>query len=204
MTFETVYYISQTFAVAAILASLVFLGLQTRQQVRISRAEVARDADDYWGNVLAPLREDPEFARLVRVALIHWDKLSNNQKLILNAFWLDMPMSLTNVSVIREAKLISPWQESVRVNFLLGLLGTSGGLSWWEDAKFAVPTEVRDMVDTRLADTSSLPPPWTLYPPFQSNDDDLAILLAQEAALVAEAHLILSPKSEADDVQDSD
>ncbi len=158
----------------------MFLGLQTRQQVRISRAELARDADHYWGTLLAPLRDNPEYGRLLRVGIVHWDKLTNQQKFLLNAHWLELPMALTNLAVLRDAKLLTPWQERMQINFVLSLLQTPGGAAWWSEAKFAIPSEARNMLDTRLSAPETLPPPWTDFPPFQIDEADMALVMADE------------------------
>ena len=40
MTLENIYYIGQTIAVVAVIASLIFVGLQVRQSARIAKAEM--------------------------------------------------------------------------------------------------------------------------------------------------------------------
>ena len=40
MTLENIYYIGQTLAVMAILASLIFVGFQVRQNARHTRAQI--------------------------------------------------------------------------------------------------------------------------------------------------------------------
>lgn len=158
MSLETIYYIGQTLAVIAIVCSLIFLGLQTRQQIRIARAELARETDRYWGVFLHAVRDDPEFSRLVRVGIQHWDKLSNNQRFRLNASWLELPMALASTPLLRESGLIKPWQENMQVNFVLSLLGTPGGSAWWSGAKFAIPKHVRERLDRHLTSGEALPP----------------------------------------------
>lgn len=182
MTLESIYYIGQTLAVLAILGSLVFLALQTRMQIRIARAELARETDRHWGVFLHTVRDDEEFSRLVRVGIQHWDQLSNNQRFRLNASWLELPMGLASMPLLKEAGLIKPWQESMQVNFLLSLLQTPGGAEWWTGAKFAIPKHVRDQMDARLASGKDLPPAWDDFLPFKATREDLTIIRSQERA----------------------
>lgn len=185
MTLESIYYIGQTLAVIAILCSLIFLAVQTRLQIRIARAELARETDRHWGVFLHAVRDDEEFSRLVRVGIQHWDQLSNNQRFRLNASWLELPMALASAPLLREAGLIKPWQESMQVNFLLSLLQTPGGRAWWGGAKFAIPKHVRERLDAHLSSGEDLPPPWDEFLPFKATEEDLAIIRARDRAALS-------------------
>ena len=60
MTLETIYYITQIIAVAAVVASLVFVGVQIKQQRDDARLAAMRDVHKEWRNLLRYLIENRE------------------------------------------------------------------------------------------------------------------------------------------------
>lgn len=177
---EPIYMIAQTLAAIALFATLVVIALQNRQQARISRSQVNQAATDRWREYFAILRQDPEFARLARVALVHWDQLSPNQKLVVHSFWLDLVMILFTYTVDTKEKLLSPEVEEGFLRRVLSLLTTPGGRQWWEGSKGFLGEAYRRKIDARLAQPETLPPPWTNFAPWAPTDEDLRIVLSAE------------------------
>ena len=65
MTLETIYYITQIIAVAAVVASLVFVGVQIKQQRDDARLAAMRDVHKEWRNLLRYLIENREMNELI-------------------------------------------------------------------------------------------------------------------------------------------
>lgn len=67
MTLESIYYIGQTVAVIALIASLIFVGLQMRQQDKQARLEAVRQLGELfkiWSQVTVYDREQAEIFRV--------------------------------------------------------------------------------------------------------------------------------------------
>ena len=65
MTLETIYYITQIIAVAAVVASLIFVGIQIKQQRDDARLASIRDIHKEWRDLMRFLIENPEINDLM-------------------------------------------------------------------------------------------------------------------------------------------
>ena len=184
MTLENIYYIGQTIAVLAILVSLVAIYFQQRQRVRQANAEAVRDVFEKYQSYLGSLSTDPEYARLVRVSTLYWEKLSDNQKFLTHLFWWKLGSIAENLFQ-QHANNIGAYElyEGVESS-ITGMLCMPGVRAWWESAKFSYSAEFREAVDKRLADESNLPPSWAEFPLWLASDEDLQIVLSSEEGQV--------------------
>jgi hypothetical protein len=81
MTLEEFYYISQIAAAIAIFASLIFVGIQLRQNTRAVRVSTAQAHFTMWHSVSTPLVEDAEMARIWQQALSDFDGLTDQERI---------------------------------------------------------------------------------------------------------------------------
>lgn len=65
MTLETIYYITQIIAVAAVVASLIFVGIQIKQQRDDARLAAIRDVHKEWRDLMRYLIENPDMNELI-------------------------------------------------------------------------------------------------------------------------------------------
>ena len=65
MTLETIYYITQIIAVAGVAASLIFVGIQIKQQGDDARLASIRDIHKEWRELMRFLIENPEMNELM-------------------------------------------------------------------------------------------------------------------------------------------
>lgn len=173
MTLENINYIAQTIAVFAILISLVGLFLQIRQQSQTARSDLYLNATSAFSDTFRSFRTDPEFTRLYSVALQTWNTLSKAHKLRVHTFNVEMAVNLDSILTMRSQNLIDDDQTTPWVNNLLGVLLTPGGSEWWREAQFFFTPQLRDTLNLRLADTSTHPPPWTAFPPWDADKADV-------------------------------
>ena len=168
MTLEEIYYISQTVAVIAILASLVGVFIQIRQQSRVARSDLYMTAVSGFAGHFQTFRTDPNFAVLYSVALQTWNGLSREQKLRIHAYNVEMAVNVDAVLTMRSQNLIDEPQALAFVHNMLGVLATPGGAEWWKESQFFFSPLLRDTLNKRLAQPASLPPAWTLFPPWEA------------------------------------
>ena len=173
MTLEELYYISQTVAVIAILASLVGVFVQIRQQSRVARSDLYLTAMSAFADHFRTFRTDPDFAVLYSVALQTWAGLSREQKLRVHAYNVEMAVNVDAVLNMRLQNLIDEGQALAFVHNMLGVLITPGGAEWWLESQFFFSPLLRDTLNKRLAQSASLPPAWTHFPPWDAAKADL-------------------------------
>lgn len=154
MTLENIYYIGQTVAVVAILASLVAIWIQMRQAHRLARLETTRAI---WADAIEMLRsqaEDKEKAEFLQRALFTNDKLSDAEKtrlyLILSSLFVGMENGFAMAqSGMMEEKFWPRMRASI-----VDYLRPERGRRWWAIARVrtfaandAFVTEVDSIVD---------------------------------------------------------
>ncbi|MBP6014155.1 MAG: hypothetical protein KBA31_18145 [Alphaproteobacteria bacterium] len=81
MTLEELYYISQIVAVIAIFASLIFVGIQLRQNTRAVLVSTSQTHFTMWTSVASPLVEDADIARIYWQALSDFDGLTDQDRM---------------------------------------------------------------------------------------------------------------------------
>jgi len=65
MTLEAIYFISQVIAAIAIVASLIFVGIQLKQQRDDARLAAMRDVHKEWRDLMRYVIENPEMNELI-------------------------------------------------------------------------------------------------------------------------------------------
>ena len=169
MTLEEIYYVGQTIAVAAILASLVGVFFQIRQQSRVARSDLYLTAMAAFADHFRTFKADPEFAVLYSVALQTWNGLSREQKIRIHAYNVEMAVNVDAILNMRLQALIDEPQALAFVNNMLGVIITPGGAEWWKESQFFFSPLLRGTLNKRLADPASLPPAWTHFPPWEAS-----------------------------------
>jgi hypothetical protein len=80
MTLEAVYYISQIVAVVGIFASLIFVGLQIRQNTKAIKATSHHAVTDSFNAINTLILSDPKVARTWRLALAGSEALDEDER----------------------------------------------------------------------------------------------------------------------------
>lgn len=152
---ETTYYITQIIAVMAVVMSLIFVGVQIKQQRDDSRLASMRDVHKEWRDLMRYLIENPDINDLV------WFKARRT------GFETLTPEESLRV-VQHTGIFVSYWQEAFQrhrqgrlddAHFrvveqkLSGLMEEEGGLVIWEVHKVDVTTEFRVYVNEVLQKT---------------------------------------------------
>jgi hypothetical protein len=170
---DQIFVVAQILAAVAVIATLGYLAAQTRQQARISRSEMYMSISDGWGRIAADMRRDPEFTRLLRVALRSWTEISKNQQVRVHGFLTDLIVHLDAVLTLRAQELIDEDLSHPWVDNSLGVILTPGGAEWWAETNFYFTPQVRDELDRRLGAPDTLPPAWTHFPAWIADDVDI-------------------------------
>lgn len=149
-----------------VLATLVYLALQTRQAKQVAASETARGVVSDFIGLWGTITRDAEFADIIRRAVNDWDSLSKTEQLRSHSFLSDLTahfVAASKASYIDDlVSFLKSWEEN-----LLGALQTPGGSHWWEECQFFFDPEVVEQLNARLAEPDELPPAWTSVPWWQ-------------------------------------
>ena len=156
----------------AVIATLIYLAMQTRQARRAAVAQAPQwISDGYRSWFIAP-RQDPEFADLVLRAVHSWSELGPVDQFRVHCYWAEMVVHLDAILTLQAQGVIDDDRVDAWVDNCLGLLLTSGGREWWRDTKFIFTPQVRGELERRLQAPSTLPAAWTAALPFFRAGED--------------------------------
>ncbi|MEL6567314.1 MAG: hypothetical protein AAFQ22_02775 [Pseudomonadota bacterium] len=137
MTLEALYYVSQIVAVLAILGSLIFVGIQIRQNTKQARAAAAQSVYENYASWYMFAGESVERARIGMKALKDPDSLSDEENAIF------MGGLLAQFSYLQSAFFL--WQDGSLKDevwrsmeaTVTTILTTSGGKAFWKRRRFS-------------------------------------------------------------------
>lgn len=142
------------------LATLVYLAIQTRQAKQVAGSEAARAVNADFALLWSDIQNNPEFASILRQSINNWDSHGELEQLRSHAFLCNLTahfVAASNSAYIAElASFLKSYEDN-----LLGVLQTPGGSSWWAQCQFLFDPEVVNGLNDRLAHSESLPPSWT-------------------------------------------
>jgi len=143
-----------------VLATLMYLAVQTRQARQVAASEAARGVVADFAQLWGAIARDAEFAGIIRQAINDWDSLSATQQLRAHSFLCDLTahfVAASKAAYIRDlVSFLKTWEDN-----LLGVLQTPGGSNWWEQCQFFFDPDVVAHLNDRLARPAELPPSWT-------------------------------------------
>ncbi|MEO1135093.1 MAG: hypothetical protein AAFW68_00605 [Pseudomonadota bacterium] len=135
MTLENIYYIGQTIAVVAILASLAAIWFQMRQQHRLAKLEITRAV---WADAIEMLRsqaEDEEKADFLQRALFTNEPLSDAEKtrlyLVLSSLFVGME---NGYAMAQSGMMEEKFWPRMRAS-IVDYLKPERGRRWWAIAR---------------------------------------------------------------------
>ena len=176
MNIQDLGAIGELIGALAVLITLVYLAVQTRQAAKGAAAQAPQWVSDGFRNYLQSLRADPEMTRLVRVSFHHWDLLSHNDQARVSSMWTEAIVHLDAILALSEQGFVDEGLNKAWVDHALGIITTPGGQQWWLSMSFSFNARVRTVIEQRLADTASLPPPFTVITSYQLDEEDYAAM----------------------------
>ncbi len=147
MSLESIYFISQIVAVAAIIGSLLFVGFQVQQSRKMERAAAQREllyrVSD-WVRHHAEL--DPEVAH----CLLDFEGAKGGAKFRFNAYVAEMIfIAEAALSMRRDGFFTEGTWQGIEGG-ALGMIRTPGGAQWWEYGKRYIGYEIVEYLERRV------------------------------------------------------
>lgn len=172
MTLETIYYIGQTIAVGAILASLVAIYIQQRKDHALAKAESQREITQQASQWFDQLLAHPTGLQSVRHCLQSFHGATPREQAEFSQYMVKSVMLAEQAVYMQNDKLIDH-NSHVKIVMLPVLhIVTPGGREYWADIKSAFGVDVVAAIDKVLAEN---PPPaetlFKVFPYFRSDGE---------------------------------
>lgn len=131
MTLENIYFIAEIIAAVALVASLVFVGLQVRANTREHRLASLNMRSEKWAGLNADISSDPVLRDILIRGSASFSDLSRSDAMAFGAFWTRFCSFVIDVATQRDMGAID---ESVWQNFKTGFriwCRAPGVKQWW-------------------------------------------------------------------------
>ncbi len=156
----------------AVIASLIYVGLQvrqngeqTKQSNAIERARANRETVKNFSEVFLAMR-DPEALRIYTHATTDFDGLSDADKAVLHMSLAPLALhAITTFRVAREGLMDEEFGDAWVAHWVM-MAKCPGIFRWWEHAKITFPAEFVAEVDRLLQHPEGPPPYHQVFPWF--------------------------------------
>lgn len=153
MTLETIYYIGQTIAVVAILASLVAIYIQQRKDHALARAEHQREILDSSTRLFDSNWLHRTGLESVRQCLVDFEDAEPDQQAEFGAFAVQTILLAEKAMYADQDGLLVDAALEAYLNIAVFFIGTPGGRQYWARTKPMFGDEIKTLLDKRLAAT---------------------------------------------------
>ncbi len=160
MTLEQWGYIGEIVAAAAVIASLLFVGFQLRQNGSIERANAQRDLLRQVADWMSLASSDPLLFEAVRECLDEFDSAEPIAKERFNAWAWKYLFLMEQVVYMNQDGFLNYGSFIRFEQAMLSIINTRGGRQWWSLAYKIVGTDVGNHIEKRLVETDGSIPPW--------------------------------------------
>ena len=170
MSIQELANIAEILGSIAVLATLVYLGVQMRQTRRIATGDANRNVVADFQNLWSVLGESDEFASLVRRGVNNWSSLNRTEQLRVHSFFVNLVIhfdgALRQEYLLDMKETLSAWEDN-----LLGLIQSPGGREWFNVCQYLFSPPLRARILGRLSKAESLPPAWPSTLPWWKDDE---------------------------------
>jgi hypothetical protein len=182
MTLEEVYYVSQIVAVIAIFGSLIFVGVQLRQNTRATQmASLQSVLDGCRDRFFVPGYTDPNMLRMFAQGLTDMNALSADDKRKFNFLLFDQCFQMQHVMQLHEHGTLAKVDFDAWLYYVASLFKCPGGAGMWPFIKTSITPTIRELIEGYLAKNPSHPSYLELNPLFRAGDS-ASVERAQSAA----------------------
>jgi hypothetical protein len=156
MNWEALGAISEFVAAVGVIASLIYVGMQIRQNTRSMRAATYDSLVRSNGDWLAPIIQDGELAASFEMAVASWAKVEEAQRPRVMYLLTQLFRHWENAFFQQEQGTLAPslWLTWQRI--ILSYFHQPGIQEWWQLRRTAYSTEFREFLETSSPPSSGL------------------------------------------------
>ena len=161
--------IGEIIGALAVVASLIYLAVQIRQNKYAIERDTTRAITTDWQMHFSALATDRDLTQIVRRAVNDWDALDKNEQMRAHVFFSNLIghyMHAAQTETDELSGFVHAWEDN-----MVGLLLTPGGAKWYATAQDWFFPEQVDRLNQRLSDLDAAPPAWNSAMPWWQTDD---------------------------------
>ncbi|MFM9864361.1 MAG: hypothetical protein ACKVRO_12210 [Micropepsaceae bacterium] len=159
MTLEQIYYISQIVAVVGIFASLIFVGLQVRQNTKALKATSHHAITDSFNAINTLIVSDPKVARLWRLGMAGAEGLDEDERVSFSFMALSyMRIFETLHYQFSNGTLDKKLFDAELKTLKWTVTENPGFLTWWAANPIALSDEFRTFIDGLIREAQTEAP----------------------------------------------
>jgi hypothetical protein len=157
MSLEQASYLSQVIAALAVVASLVFVGFQIRQNTRAQRVVAVNSLAAAAVAINVPAMESPVFGEALAKALTDWASATREQRMIAHYFLFSFFKLSESAWYQRRVQVLDAPQWAGWENLLLAIYHTDGvQAGWWPHRHDVYSPEFQDYLARSSKDQISV------------------------------------------------
>jgi hypothetical protein len=171
MTLEEIYFISQIVAVIAIFGSLIFVGVQLRQNTRATQmASLQSVLDGCRDRFFVPGYTHPDMLNMFARGLTDMNALSEDEKRKFNFLLFDQCFQMQHVMQLHEHGTLAKVDFDAWLYYVASLFKCRGGADMWPHIRTTITPTIRELIEGYLAKNPSHPSYLELNPMFRAGD----------------------------------
>ena len=152
MTLETLYYLSQIVAVVGIFASLIFVGLQVRQNTKAIRATSHHAITDSFNAINNLILSDPKVARIMRLTMAGSEEMDEDERVSANYMLLANMRIFETLYYQYKNGTLDKKLFDAELKTLKWVVTLPGFLAWWPVNPISLSDEFRAFIDGLIRD----------------------------------------------------
>jgi hypothetical protein len=152
VTLEAVYYISQIVAVVGIFASLIFVGLQIRQNTKAIKATSHHAVTDSFNAINTLILSDPKVARLWRLAITGSQDLNEDERTSADFMLLANMRIFETIYYQYKNGTMDKQLFDAELKTLKWAFTFPGSQAWWAANPISLSDEFRAFIDGLIRD----------------------------------------------------
>ncbi len=148
MNWDAMGAIGELVGGVAVIASLVYLAVQIRNNTRVSASEAYREGASIWAEVFRMFADTDN--ELVMRALIHYETLDSHEKHTFDTLMITLLNALeSNLAGIGGGLLFDEVNSAVE-GYIRRYFAYEGTLAWWRDGRSGCAPVVQEWIDERF------------------------------------------------------
>lgn len=155
MTLETIYFISQIAAVVGIFASLIFVGLQIRQNTKAIRASSHHAITDSFNAINNLVISDPKVARLMRLTVEGSQDLTEDERMAADYMLLAYEHVFETLYYQYKNGTMDKKLFDAELRTMKWKVTLPGWQAWWRVNPISLSDEYRAFIDGLIRDAQA-------------------------------------------------
>ena len=163
MNWEAIGAIGEIFGALAVVATLMYLARQMRQDARATTGETMGSWLADYNNMLLEISRDPELAKIFRQGLTDFEQLNENDQMRFHTWMVAHLLNAQTVFLQLEDGIMHQRIADQILPVNAAMLDSKGGTYWWGTARSIWRPEFVDHMDKLIEEASPITEVWPWF-----------------------------------------